>query len=109
MATVERHTDIQTGGLVGLVLDALPGLLAFIVQLALIANVRKLGYSTYGSDVDIWVLTDTEDLAEVEEMFALEHKYYDQFPRWLHVELHVLPLSEIREPNLPRFEVLFQR
>lgn len=109
MAIVERHSEAQTAGPVSVILDALPGLLGFIAELALMPSVRKLGYSSYASDLDIWVLTDTENLAEAEEMFAIEHKYHDRFPGWLHVELHPRALSEIREANLPRFEVLFQR
>jgi len=109
VAIVERGSEIQVVSPANVVLDALPGLLGFIAELALIPSVRKLGYSTHLSDLHIWVVTDTEDFAEMEVMFGLQLKYEERFPRWLNVELHPQALSEVREANLPPFDVIFQR
>lgn len=110
MAVTDRPVDVAlTSATMSPVLDTLPGLLALASNLWQRPSVMKLGCSSSGSDVDFWVLTSNEDSDETEHLFSVRHEHQKSLPAWLHVGLHVVPLSAVREENLPRFQLLYQR
>jgi len=109
MAVADRPVATMPAAPMSPVLEALPALLSFVTTLSQRPSVRKLGCSSSGSDVDFWVLTDHEDLGETEALFSVKHEHQKTLPGWLHLDLHVVPLSDVREENLPRFELLYQR
>lgn len=90
-------------------LAALPALLRFALSLSRRPSVRKLGYRTDGERVEFWVLIDKEDPEEREAMFRVLQEHEKGVPHNLWFDLHVVPLSEVRESNLPPLETLVER
>jgi hypothetical protein len=89
-------------------LEAIPGLVRFVDEVAALPQVRKLRVSTRQRDVGVWVLVDTEDINLGDQIFRLEREHLSGLAE-VDVSVHIVPLDVVAEYNLPRGETIFAR
>ena len=83
-------------------------LLHFLSGIRSIPSVEKVAYSSDGGQLDIWVLQSSEELEDAEQIYLLE-RAMRQRASLLPLTVHVVPLSEVSEANLPPTHTLHER
>jgi hypothetical protein len=88
--------------------DVARAILQFISGVRPIRSVQRVAYSADGGQIDLWVLQSTEDLEDAERIYLLERSLR-QRAGLLPLTLHVIPLSEVDEADLPPSETIHER
>ena len=73
-----------------------------------LTSVQKVTLSSGEGKLDLWVLLTREAPEDEDRIYLLEREYRQRagvFP----LDLHVIPLTEVDERNLPPAEALFER
>ena len=88
--------------------ESMQALTAFLSALWGIGSVKRVGVSGGGAHFDLWALMSEELLPDAERIFLL-HRRLRESVQALPIGLHIVPLSEIDESNLPPLRILFER
>jgi hypothetical protein len=73
-----------------------------------IDSVQKVAYSLEGPKFHLWVLLRTEVLEDAKRIYLRADELF-QDVEILPIQLHVVPLSDIDEDNLPQIETIAER
>lgn len=72
----------------------------FVHRVYEVPGVEKVKFAGTGERAHIWVLTADEDFERDREIFRLERVFRAERPN-VPIEVHLVPLSEISEEDLP--------
>ena len=91
-------------------LAALTPVVRLLSSLWTLKKVRRIGAAVDGSQVDLWVLMDDEDLVVESRISALEREYrVTGVPAGCALELHIVPLDRVDADLIPPFETFLER
>jgi len=88
--------------------ESLHAILGFLGALGSIGSIQKIAYSTEGLESHLWILLCEENLEAARQIYLLADEHLlsrDVVP----IQVHVVPLSEVDEQNLPPLSTIFQR
>lgn len=83
-------------------------LLRLVTGMTSLPTVRKVKAANSIGRIELWALLDSHSDEVAEHIYELEREFLRSGEAVL-VEVHVVPLSEVDERNLPSAETLFER
>ncbi len=87
---------------------ALTPLLRLLVNIWSVESVQRIALATDGYHVDLWVLM-REEVDQDEERIALAERDYLTEVGPIPFDLHVVPLTKVKESVLPPTETILER
>lgn len=89
-------------------LGPLTAFAGFLTALHGIESVRRVGVSSGGPSLDVWVLQEAENIEDARTIYGLDYDVRRSVGM-LPIEVHVIPLSEVDRNTLPEMQVIFER
>ena len=84
------------------------GVLRFLSALRPVPSIQRVGYSSDDVAHHVWVFLREEILSDAQHIYALADEHlYD--PDLIPLRVHVVPLSEVDQRQLPPIETIFDR